>query len=46
MIVVRKWVEGGYLTIREVGVGEKVRLEPFEEIDIDVGLLLGDDPEE
>lgn len=36
-----KWVEGGYLNFAEATVGEMVRMEPFEAVEIDVGLLFG-----
>ncbi len=45
VIAVRKWVEGGYLIIQEASIGENVRLEPFDEIEIDVTALLGEVPD-
>ena len=36
-----RWVEGGYLTVHEATAEEMARLEPFEEVELDVGVLLG-----
>lgn len=41
LLTAMKWVEGGYLNFAEATVGEMVRMEPFEAVEIDVGLLFG-----
>jgi Uma2 family endonuclease len=46
VVTAMRWVEGGYLAIVEATVGERVRAEPFEAIEIDVSLLLGIEPED
>lgn len=41
VVSVMRWVEGGYLIVAEAARGEKVRLEPFEEIEIETDMLFG-----
>ena len=36
-----RWVEGGYLTVHEATSDEMARVEPFEEVELDIGVLLG-----
>ncbi len=43
-ITVHRWTESGYL-IELVGQqGERLRLPPFDAVELEVGVLLGDDP--
>lgn len=41
-----RWTPEGYLVALTAQVGERVRAEPFEAIEIEVGVLFGRDPEE
>jgi Uma2 family endonuclease len=41
---VMRWSADGYITVLVAGRGEKVRPEPFEAIELEVGTLFGDDP--
>lgn len=41
---VYRWHEHGYVLARVAGRSERVRAEPFERIEIDVGALFGDEP--
>lgn len=41
VLTVLRWSEPGYLQILTATAGERVRAEPFEEIEIDVGALFG-----
>lgn len=45
LFIAMKWVEGGYLPVIEATAGERVRAEPFEAVEIDVSLLLGEESE-
>jgi Uma2 family endonuclease len=36
-----RWVEGGYLIVQEATAEEVVRIETFDEVELDVGVLLG-----
>ncbi len=46
MLTVYRWTETAYLEILEAQRGERVRAEPFGEIEISIGVLFGDDPED
>jgi Uma2 family endonuclease len=46
MLLVHRWAAEGYVTILTAGAGDTVRAEPFGAIEIRVGELLGDDPED
>lgn len=46
ILTVYRWSEPGYLEVVEAQRGERVRAEPFGEIEISVGVLFGDDPED
>jgi len=46
VLVVHRWSEQGYVTVLAAGRGERVRAEPFDAIDLEIGVLFGDDPEE
>lgn len=43
-LTVMRWTEAGYTTLLRAERGETVRPEPFEEIELAVGVLFGDDP--
>jgi len=46
-LVVYRWNEGGYLAVLTANKGETVRAEPFDALELPVGVLFGeDDPEE
>jgi Uma2 family endonuclease len=45
MVSVLKWSDKGYTIIADAAHGQKVRLEPFADIEIDVSVLLGGDPD-
>lgn len=42
-LTVYRWTEEGYLYVLGAQRGERVRAEPFEAIDLQVGVLFGDD---
>jgi Uma2 family endonuclease len=46
VLTVQRWEKDGYLVVLPASRGEKVRAEPFDAIEIAVGQILGDDPEE
>ena len=41
VLTAMRWVEGGYLIVHEATAEDVARVEPFEEVEIDVGVLLG-----
>jgi Uma2 family endonuclease len=43
-LTVMRWSEAGFTTVLRAERGETVRPEPFEEIELAVGTLFGDDP--
>lgn len=43
---VHRWHEQGYLVAQTAGRGERIRAERFEAIELQVGLLFGDEPAE
>lgn len=45
-LTVMRWSADGYVTLLRAERGEIVRAEPFEAIEISVGVLFGDDPPE
>lgn len=45
-LTVMRWNDAGYTTVLRAERGETVRPEPFEAIELAVGTLFGDDPEE
>ena len=45
VLSVLRWNEKGYTTIADVKPGQKSRLEPFSEIEMDVSVLFGGDPD-
>lgn len=46
VLVVQRWAADGYLVALTAGRGETVRAEPFDEVDLVVGELFGDEPAE
>jgi hypothetical protein len=44
-VSVLSWSEKGYVITKEATAGQKMRLEPFEGVELDVSVLLGNDPE-
>jgi Uma2 family endonuclease len=44
ILTVMRWTEPGYTTVLAAERGDKVRAEPFDAIEIEVGTLFGDDP--
>lgn len=44
VLVVQRWSTDGYLVVLTAGRGETVRAEPFDQVDLVVGQLFGDDP--
>ena len=46
MLLVHRCAKDGYVTALAAGAGETVRAEPYDAIEIRVGELFGDDPEE
>jgi Uma2 family endonuclease len=45
-LMVYRWSEAAYIEILAAERGERVRAEPFEAIEMDVGVLFGDEDEE
>jgi Uma2 family endonuclease len=45
-LAVYRWSTEGYLEVLTTERGERVRAEPFEDIELVVGVLFGDDPED
>jgi Uma2 family endonuclease len=45
ILSVLRWSEKGYTTIADVNPQQKIRLEPFQEIEFDIKVLFGEDPE-
>ena len=41
-----RWSEAGYVNLQRAERGETIRAEPFDAIEIIVGMLFGDDPPE
>lgn len=44
VLTVMRWTDSGYVTILAAEPGQAVRAEPFDQIEIEVGTLFGDDP--
>jgi Uma2 family endonuclease len=44
-LTVLRWTADGYLTALTAGRGERVRAEPFDAVELPVGVLFGDDEE-
>lgn len=45
LLSVLRWNEKGYTIIADVKPGQKTRIEPFAEIEMDVSILFGGDPD-
>lgn len=45
-LTIMRWNDAGYITVMRAERGEIIRAEPFEQIEIAVGTLFGDDPPE
>jgi Uma2 family endonuclease len=43
-LTVMRWSEAGFITLQRAERGEAIRAEPFEAVEIVVGVLFGDDP--
>ena len=43
-LTVMRWAEAGFVTLLRAEKGEVVRPEPFEAIELAVGVLFGEDP--
>ena len=43
---VHRFTPEGYLVVLNAVSGQRVRAEPFDAIELDVGVLFGEDPEE
>jgi Uma2 family endonuclease len=43
---VHRWTQDGYLVVLNAQRGQRVRAEPFDAIELPVGVLFGDDPDE
>ena len=43
-LTVLRWTDAGYTAVLASQRGEKVRAEPFEGVELEVGTLFGDDP--
>ncbi len=46
VLTVQRWEKDGYLVVTTAGRAETVRVEPFDAIELEVGQLFGDDPDE
>ena len=42
LLLVHRWAPEGYVVVQRASAGERLRPEPFEAIEIDVGELSGD----
>jgi hypothetical protein len=45
-LAVYRWSDEGYLEVLTTERGERVRAEPFEALELTVGVLFGEDPED
>lgn len=45
LLLVLRLAERGYVEVLEAHQGERVRAEPFEALELSVGILFGDDPD-
>ena len=46
LLLVHRWSRDGYVIVQRATIGETVRAEPFDAIEIEVGELFGIEPEE
>ena len=45
ILLVHRWSRDGYIVVQRAAAGERIRAEPFEAIELHVGLLFGQDSE-
>jgi len=45
ILLVHRWSRDGYIVVQRAAAGEKIHAEPFEAIELHVGLLFGQDSE-
>jgi len=43
---VHRWTEAGYVVVLNAQRGQRVRAEPFDAIELPIGVLFGDDPDD
>jgi hypothetical protein len=43
---VHRWAEAGYIVVLNAQRAQRVRAEPFEAIELPIGVFFGDDPDE
>ena len=41
-----RWAEAGYIVVLNAQRAQRVRAEPFEAIELPIGVFFGDDPDE
>lgn len=46
ILLVHRWSPDGYTVVQRASTGETIRAEPFSEIELHVGMLFGDDPDD
>lgn len=46
ILLVHRWSRDGYIVVQRAAAGETVRAEPFDAIEIKVGVLFGDDEDD
>lgn len=46
ILLVHRWSADGYIVVQRAAAGERIRAEPFDAIEISVGVLFGDDDDE
>jgi hypothetical protein len=46
ILLVHRWSHDGYTVVQRAAAGETVRAEPFDAIELRVGVLFGDDEDE
>jgi hypothetical protein len=46
VLTVHRWERDGYLVALQAGRGQVVRAEPFEAMELKVGVLFGDEPDD
>jgi len=46
ILLVHRWSRDGYIVVQRAAAGEVVRAEPFEAIELRVGVMFGDDEDD
>jgi hypothetical protein len=46
IILVHRWSPDGYIVVQRAAAGETIRAEPFEALELRVGVLFGDDDDD